>query len=159
MQVVDGQPASRAHPVPPDPRIPRCSPAAFLAVWRELEAAVAAGLVRSIGCSNMTARKLDALLRGDAASGTPACAVRPVALQVELHPVLAQGTFKAFCDAEGIVMQGYHPLGSPSRPAQYRTDGDPDVLGSPAVLAVAAETGKSPAQVRSRKGDRGRVCA
>jgi alcohol dehydrogenase (NADP+) len=87
-------------------------------VWRELEAAVDAGSVRSLGCSNMTAKKLHALLHGDAASGTPPCRIRPVVVQVELHPFLAQPGLKAFCDAEGVALTGYHPLGSPSRPAQ-----------------------------------------
>ena len=44
-------------------------------------------------------------------------------------------------------MTGYHPLGSPSRPAQYRTDSDPDVMGSDTVVAIARDIAKSPAQV------------
>ena len=88
------------------------SPEAYLAVWREMEAAVDAGLVRSLGCSNMTAAKLHALCAPGAAR------ILPVNVQVELHPFLAQPLLKGYCDRHGIVLTGYHPLGSPGRPAQ-----------------------------------------
>ena len=71
-----------------------------------------AGLVRSLGCSNMTAAKLHALLAPGGAR------IRPVNVQVELHPFLAQPSLKAYCDHHGIVLTGYHPLGSPGRPQQ-----------------------------------------
>jgi hypothetical protein len=67
--------------------------------------------------------------------------------QVELHPFLAAPDLKAYCDARGVVLTGYHPLGSPSRPAQYRAEGNPDVLGCETVSAIAAATGKAPGQV------------
>ena len=39
------------------------TPEQYLTGWREIERAVDLGLARSIGCSNMTAKKLEALLR------------------------------------------------------------------------------------------------
>ena len=86
------------------------SPAAYLAIWRALEALVDEGLLRSLGCSNMTAAKLHRLW-ADARH-------KPVCVQVELHPYLPQVALKTYCDARGVVMVGYHPLGSPSRPEQ-----------------------------------------
>lgn len=97
------------------------------------------GLVRSLGCSNMTARKLHALW--------PEAVHKPVNVQVELHPFLAQPSLKAYCDARGIILTGYHPLGSPTRPAQYRAEGNPDVLNDPVVIAIATAVGRTPAQV------------
>lgn len=118
------------------------SPDAYLSVWREMEAAVDAGLVRRLGCSNMTPKKLHALWA--------AARIQPVNVQVELHPCLAQPTLHAFCAARGIVLTGYSPLGSPGRPAAYRADGDPDVLRHPALVSVAARLDRTPAQVALR---------
>ena len=115
------------------------APAEYLRVWRALEAFVADGRVRHLGCSNMTAAKLAALW--------PAAAVKPAAVQVELHPFLAQRALRAWCAAHGVAVSAYSPLGSPGRPDAYRAAGDPDVLAAPAVVAAAAATGRTPAQV------------
>jgi alcohol dehydrogenase (NADP+) len=128
------------------PPLPECrrgySPAAYLATWRALEACVDAGLVRSLGASNMSARKLAALL--------PHARIAPVVVQNELHPALAAPRLLAFAAAHGILLSGYCPLGSPGRPALYRAPGDPDVLGDPRLLAVAAACARTPAQVALR---------
>ena len=102
-------PACTVAPPPYEHRL-GYSPEHYLSVWRAMEALVDEGLVRALGCSNMTVRKLEALW--------PAAVHKPVNIQVELHPFLAQHALKAYCDARGILMTGYHPLGSPSRPAQ-----------------------------------------
>lgn len=118
------------------------SPEAYLATWRAMEACVDAGLARSLGCSNMTAKKLAALL--------PAARVRPVAVQNELHTALAQQDLLRFAAGESILLCGYCPLGSPGRPDLYRAPGDPEVLAHPEVAAVAAAAGRTPAQVLLR---------
>ncbi len=134
-------PASTASPP-----LPECrrgySPAAYLATWRALEACVDAGLVRSLGASNMTARKLAALL--------PHARHAPVVVQNELHPALASPRLLAFAAARGILLSGYCPLGSPGRPALYRAPGDPDVLGDARLCEVARACGRTPAQVALR---------
>jgi alcohol dehydrogenase (NADP+) len=128
------------------------SAAAYLAVWREMEKAVDAGLVRTLGCSNMTAKKLDNLISGEGGEGgEQQCArIPPRVVQVELHPFLAQPALKSYADAHGIILTGYCPLSSPGRPAQYRAPGDPDVLTDPVVVEIAARAGKTPAQVALR---------
>lgn len=130
-----GVPDAAGKPGPP------CgySPEAYLRVWRELEAAVHRGVVRHLGCSNMTAAKLAALW--------PAAAIKPVAVQVELHPCLSQPALRKWCASHGVAVTAYSPLGSPGRPDAYRSPSDPDVLSAPAVLAVAAATGRTAAQV------------
>lgn len=136
------------------------SAAAYLSVWREMERAVDAGLVRLLGCSNMTAKKLNNLIKGESPAaaagggdggGAGECArIPPRVVQVELHPFLAQPALKAYADAHGILLTGYCPLSSPGRPAQYRAPGDPDVLTDPVVVEIAARAGKTPAQVALR---------
>lgn len=116
--------------------------AAYLAVWQELEKAVDAGKTRHIGCSNMSAKKLSALLKD--------ARIKPAVNQVEGHPFLSQQKLKAFCDKHGIVLTAYSPLGSPDRPARLIEEGDPAPLFDPVVAAIAAKTGKSPAQVLIR---------
>jgi diketogulonate reductase-like aldo/keto reductase len=132
-------PGNTVSPAPDAARLGYDLQAIFLPVWREMEAAVDAGLVRSLGCSNSTAKKLAALIA--------VARIPPVAVQVEMHPCLAQPKLVAWAAANGIAITGYCPLGSPGRPDAYRADGDPDVLGSDVVLALAKEIGRSPAQV------------
>jgi alcohol dehydrogenase (NADP+) len=134
-------PACTASPPPWEQRR-GYDPAAYLAVWREMEAAVDAGLVRALGCSNMTAKKLHALRQ--------AARIPPSVIQVEMHPCLAQPALLAYCRRHAIAVTAYCPLGSPGRPAQYRAAGDPEVLTHPALLAVAGRLGKTPAQVALR---------
>jgi len=115
------------------------SPEAYLATWRAMEACVDAGLVRSLGASNMTAKKLHHLLS--------AARIAPVVVQNEVHPALAQTELLEFCRAKGMLLCGYCPLGSPGRPDLYRAPGDPDILGDAVVKRVAEEVGRTPAQV------------
>jgi alcohol dehydrogenase (NADP+) len=108
-------------------------------VWRELEAAVDAGKVRAIGCSNMSAKKLTDLLAG--------ARIKPAVNQVESHPFLAQTKLKAWCERHGIVLTAYSPLGSPDRPARLIEEGDPAPLFDPIIAAVAGRYNKAPAQI------------
>lgn len=111
----------------------------YLKVWRVMESMVDAGLVRTLGCSNTTVMKLEQLLAH--------ARIKPLAIQVELHPFLAQPALVHWCARHGITVTGYCPLGSPGRPDQYRAEGDPDVLGNNIVKEIASEVGRSPAQV------------
>lgn len=112
---------------------------AYMKVWRAMEALVDAGLIRTLGCSNTTVMKLEQLLAH--------ARIRPTAIQVEMHPFLGQPSLVHWCARHSITVTGYCPLGSPGRPAQYRAEGDPDVLGSAIVQEIASEVQRSPAQV------------
>ena len=116
--------------------------ARYAAVWREMEAAVAAGRSRAIGTSNMSARKLSELLK--------TCAIRPAVNQIESHPFLSQAKEVAWATAQGIVTTAYSPLGSPDRPARLIAEGDPAPLHDETVLAIAAKHGREAAQVLLR---------
>jgi glycerol 2-dehydrogenase (NADP+) len=63
----------------------------------------AAGKVKSIGVSNFSIKTLEELL--------PQCSVVPATNQVELHPCLPQDDLKAYCEAKGILLTAYSPLG------------------------------------------------
>lgn len=128
-------------PAPPENRL-GYDEAAYAAVWVEMERAVDAGFTRAIGCSNMTARKLSALLK--------TARIRPAVNQCESHPFLAQAKEIAWLKAHGIAFTAYSPLGSPDRPARLIEESDPAPLHEPAVLAIAAKHGKEPAQVLIR---------
>lgn len=72
-----------------------------------MEKAVDAGKVKAIGTSNMSAKKLAALLKD--------ARIPPAVNQVELHPFLAQNKLKEWCARHNIVLTAFSPLGSPDR--------------------------------------------
>lgn len=127
------------------------TPEEALATWQELEKAKAEGIVRSIGVSNFTAKKLNEL--------TALGASVPSVNQVEMHPCLAQQGLVDYCKARGIVLTAYSPLGSPGRPDRLRAEGDPVPMAEEVVISAGAAHGKSPAQVLIRWcTQRGVVC-
>lgn len=128
-------------PAPVENRLPY-DPAAYTAVWAELEKAVDAGKIRAIGTSNMSAKKLAAMW--DAAR------IKPAVNQVECHPFLSQSKLKAWMEARGMVLTAYSPLGSPDRPARLIDEADPAPLHEPVIGKIAAKHGKSTAQVLIR---------
>lgn len=99
----------------------------YVDTWRALIALRDEGAVTSIGVSNFDAGQIDRLI---AETG-----VVPVLNQVELHPRLQQAPLRAAHAARGIVTQGWSPMG------QRRS------FGAAPVQAIAARTGKTPAQV------------
>ena len=99
--------------------------------WRAMERLLKVGKARAVGVSNYMVRHLDEL-KGSA--------VVPAVDQIELHPFLQPHEAIEACNARGIVVEAYSPLARGRR------------LGDPAVKAVAAKHGKSPAQVLIRWG-------
>ncbi|KAI4591015.1 hypothetical protein MJG53_002064 [Ovis ammon polii x Ovis aries] len=108
--------------------------------WRALEALVAKGLVRALGLSNFNSRQIDDVLS--------VASVRPAVLQVECHPYLAQNELIAHCQARGLEVTAYSPLGSSDR--AWRDPEEPVLLKEPVVLALAEKHGRSPAQILLR---------
>jgi diketogulonate reductase-like aldo/keto reductase len=98
--------------------------------WRAFEEALAAGKTRAIGVSNYLPRHLDELL----AAGE----VVPAVNQVEFSPFLYQRDLLEYCRGRGIQVEAYSPLTRGRR------------LDDPALVAVAAGHGKTPAQVLIR---------
>jgi alcohol dehydrogenase (NADP+) len=104
-----------------------------------MEAMVGAGLVRHIGVSNFSVKKLRDLARQSK--------IKPEVDQVELHPLLQQPDLVSFCASQGIHVTAWAPLGSGDRPAIARKPDAPVLLDNPVIKAIAERRGCTPAQV------------
>ncbi|WIA08297.1 hypothetical protein OEZ85_007740 [Tetradesmus obliquus] len=113
--------------------------------WAAMEACVEAGLTRSIGVSNFSRVKLQQLL------DSPQLKIRPVVLQIEAHPYWSNSALLSWAAAQGLHVTAYSPLGSPDSAAiMQRGDDARRLLEEPALLRIAEQCGKSPAQVLIR---------
>jgi diketogulonate reductase-like aldo/keto reductase len=111
----------------------------YMKTWRQLELLVDRGLVRHIGCSNMTIPKLKLLLRD--------ARIKPACIEMELHPHFQQPElFKHVVD-NGIVPIGYSPIGSPRRPDRDRTADDTVDIEDPVIVRIARRLNVHPAYV------------
>lgn len=107
--------------------------------WTAMEPLVEAGLCRHIGVSNFSVTKLRSLLDS---SQRP-----PEMNQIELHPYLQQPEMLDFCEANGIFLTAYSPLGSSDRVEAMKEPEEPVLLEDPVVLLVAERRTVTPAQV------------
>jgi len=112
---------------------------AFLATWRQMERIQRMGLAKTIGMSNMTIPKLEAVL--------PHCEIQPALLELELHPAFQQKALFDYAVAKNIVPIGFCPLGSPSRPERDRTVEDIAAMDLPEIRQIAAAHGVHPALI------------
>jgi 2,5-diketo-D-gluconate reductase A len=99
----------------------------YVEAWRALVRLKQDGRVRSIGVSNFQPAHLRRLF--------DEVGVVPSVNQIELHPYLQQAALRAFHAEHEIVTEAWSPL------AQGL------VLDDPALVAIAAAHGKTPAQV------------
>ncbi len=88
------------------------------------------GTAKSIGVCNFSDEDLSTII--------DLSYVSPVVNQIELHPLLNQAALRAVHAERGIVTQAYSPLGIGA------------LLSNPTVASIAAEYGKTPAQVLIR---------
>ncbi|MFI1523505.1 aldo/keto reductase [Kitasatospora cineracea] len=95
--------------------------------WKAIEGLAAEGRIRAAGVSNFQPAHLTRLIETGG--------LVPAVNQVELHPGLQQAELRAFHAAHGIATEAWSPLAQGA------------VLDDPAITAIAARTGKSPAQV------------
>ena len=113
--------------------------AAYMETWGAMEQLVKEGLVRSIGSSNMTAPKMELLLRD--------CHVAPAVNEMELHPHFQQPAFYDYLVGKGVQPIGFCPIGSPSRPERDRTPEDTVPTTDPVIVNIAQRLGVHPAVV------------
>lgn len=93
-----------------------------------LNETITAGQTRHIGLGNFTSTMLDEAVALSAA---------PIACnQVEYHPLLSQDAIHAACLRHGMAMVAYSPVGQGG-----------EILSHPLIAGLAAQYGKTPAQI------------
>ncbi|KAM6502931.1 NADP-dependent oxidoreductase domain containing protein [Amanita muscaria] len=97
--------------------------------WKQMEALVKKGKVKSIGISNFSQAKVEYLLE--------TAEIVPAVNQLELHVYNPQHKLLAFLKSKGIVAQAFSPLGSTNAP----------LLTDETVTAIAAKHALQPADV------------
>jgi len=115
----------------------------IMETWQAMEKLVSEGLVRSIGISNFSVKKIDQILTY--------AKIPPAVSQVEVHPYWRQDNMIQYCKGKGIHVTAYSPLGSPDSSAMFRRSG-PKLMDDPKLNAIAKKLGKSPAQCLIRWG-------
>jgi len=108
--------------------------------WKVLEECVEKGLIKDIGVSNFSAKKVGEIL----ASAT----VKPSVNQVERHPFLQQPGLLEYCLEKNVHLTGYSPLGSNDRPMENKEL--QRILDEEQVVEIAKKHNASPAQVLIR---------
>ncbi|MDR6415891.1 aldo/keto reductase [Pseudarthrobacter sulfonivorans] len=99
----------------------------FAETYKAMETLYREGKVRAIGVCNFQPAHLDRLLE--------TAEVVPAVNQIELHPWLQQAELREKHHRLGILTEAWSPLGRGH------------VLADPVVLALAAEHGRTPAQI------------
>ncbi|MEO0403735.1 MAG: aldo/keto reductase, partial [Bacteroidota bacterium] len=107
--------------------------------WNAMQEVQKAGMVKHIGTSNFSQKKLQKLIDAEGQS--------PEMNQVELHPYLQQQGLIDFCHKNNIHVTAYSPLGSMDRPEQMKKEGEPIPLENGTIKSIAEKHAASPAQV------------
>jgi diketogulonate reductase-like aldo/keto reductase len=97
-----------------------------LSTWRAMTELYKAGRIKAIGVSNFMPHHLEALMKTE---------VKPMVNQIEYHPGFMQNETVEYCNKNGILVEGWSPLGSGR------------VLSDQRLIAIAEKYGKSVAQV------------
>ncbi len=111
----------------------------IIETWNAMIEAKNQGLIKNIGVSNFSIKKLEDLI--DQTEDFP------TVNQVELHPYLHQDELLQFCQSHKIHLTAYSPLGSGDRTPQMKADDEPSLLENEIVLKIANKHKCSPAQV------------
>ena len=101
----------------------------YLGAWKDMEKAVAAGKVRSVGISNFESERLEELCE--------AATIKPSVLQVECHPYYQQNALKARIEKYGTVIESWYPIGH----------GDPGLISEPLFTELGKKYGKTNVQI------------
>ena len=97
-----------------------------LGTWKALIELYKAGKIKAIGVANFYPKHLESLMKTE---------VPPMVNQIEYHPGYTQDDVVKYCQDNGIVVQGWSPLGNGA------------VLGSEFLAEIAAKYNKSVAQI------------
>ena len=97
-----------------------------LGTWKAMIELYKAGKIKAIGVANFYPKHLESLMKTE---------VPPMINQIEYHPGYTQDEVVKYCQENGIVVQGWSPLGNGA------------VLGSEFLAEIAAKYNKSVAQI------------
>lgn len=75
----------------------------YLGAWKDMQKAVRAGKVKSIGISNFESERLEKLCES--------AEIKPSVLQVECHPYYQQNALKKRIEKYGTVIESWYPIG------------------------------------------------
>ena len=101
----------------------------YLGAWKDMEKAVKAGKVKSIGISNFESERLEEICE--------AASIKPSVLQVECHPYYQQNALKERIAKYGTVIESWYPIGH----------GDKILIGEAVFTRLAEKYGKSNVQI------------
>lgn len=101
----------------------------YIETWRALEEIYATGKTKAIGVSNFTPSLLDNLLAE--------AKIVPAVNQIELHPRFPQLETREYCQAHGIQVESWSPLGGKAS----------DLLADPQLVRIGEAYGKTAAQI------------
>lgn len=100
----------------------------YVETYKALEKIYKDGRAKAIGVCNFEIEHLNRILNE--------CEVRPTVNQMECHPYLQQQELKSFCKEHDIYLEAYSPLMNGTK-----------VLDDPVIKEIAAQHGKTPAQI------------
>ena len=111
----------------------------IIETWEAMLEAKKQGLVKHVGVSNFSEKKLSNLI----AETTDI----PELNQVELHPFLQQPKMLDFCHKKNIHLTAYSPLGSSDRIPAIKAENEPSLLENEVIKEIAEKHNASPAKV------------
>lgn len=111
----------------------------IIETWNAMIEAKKQGLVKHIGVSNFSIKKLEDLM-----SKTEDI---PEMNQVELHPFLQQDSLLDFSKKNNIHLTAYSPLGSGDRIKEMKAENEPSLLEEPVIKKIAEKHSATPGQI------------
>lgn len=111
----------------------------IIETWKAMLEAKRQGLVKHIGVSNFSIKKLK-----DLATKTNEV---PEMNQIELHPYLQQTEMLEYCKEQNIHLTAFSPLGSGDRIPSMKGPDEPSLLENKTIMRIAKKHNASPAQV------------
>ncbi|KAF6163671.1 hypothetical protein GIB67_036131 [Kingdonia uniflora] len=138
---LSSKPGKYEYPIPKEELLPMD----FKSVWEAMEECQALGLVKSIGVSNFSSKKLEQMLSF--------AKIPPAVNQVEMNPIWQQKRLLEFCKAKGVTVTAYSTLG-----AKGASWGSNRVMDSKVLKRIAEVIGKTHAQVCLRWAYEQGVC-
>jgi D-xylose reductase len=112
--------------------------------WQAMEELQNSGLCKQIGVCNFGVSLIRDLLSY--------AKIPPAVLQVESHPYLVQPKLLRFCQEQQIAFTAFSPLGAGSYIPLGMAQATDSVLQHPLIRQLAAQYGKTPAQIALRWG-------